>query len=131
MEPNFSTSNIQIFHADACVRLSRGVGVPAAHMRQHGKFEYLKLKNWCQTPFPNDFLENLIPSFLDGFGDVLRFSDMLSCPGTVPDHSGMDLKSKTKKLIFHPREWYHTRLLVRLELSAQEELGSKNKMAYS
>ena len=63
-----------------------------AHMRQHGKFEYLKLKNWCQTPFPNDFLENLIPSFLDGFGDVLRFSDMFSCPGAVPDHSGMDSK---------------------------------------
>ena len=72
----------------------RDPGTPhnTAHMRQHGKFEYLKLKNWCQTPFPNDFLENLIPSFLDGFGDVLRFSDMFSCPGTVPDHSGMDSK---------------------------------------
>ena len=26
---DFSTSNIQFFHADACVRLSRGVGVLA------------------------------------------------------------------------------------------------------
>ena len=74
--------------------VGRDPGTPhnTAHMRQHGKFEYLKLKNWCQTPFPNDFLENLILSFLDGFGDVLRFSDMFSCPGTVPDHSGMDSK---------------------------------------
>ena len=62
------------------------------HMRQHGKFEYLKSKNWSQTRFPDDFLENLILSFFDGFGDVLRFSDMFSCPGTVPDHSGMDSK---------------------------------------
>ena len=29
---DFSTSNIQIFHADACVRLSRGVGVPAGNL---------------------------------------------------------------------------------------------------
>ena len=74
--------------------VGRDPGTPhnTAHMRQHGKFEYLKLKNWCQTPFPNDFLENLIPSFLDGFGDVLRFSDMFSCPGMVPGHSRIDLK---------------------------------------
>ena len=63
----------------------------AAHMRQHGKFEYLKSKSWCQTRFPDDFLENLILSFLDSFGDVLRFPDMFSCPGMVPDHSRIDL----------------------------------------
>ena len=50
---------------------SPGTPRNTAHMRQHGKFEYLKSKNWSQTRFPDDFLENLILSFLDGFGDVL------------------------------------------------------------
>ena len=54
-----------------CAAIAWGRGPRAAHMRQHGKFEYLKSKNWSQTRFPDDFLENLILSFLDGFGDVL------------------------------------------------------------